>query len=94
MKFRFDEVDERFQGDLHALLEREVPDWYTGIFVLSGEDHEEAWDWANGFSRSLAQRGMLVPGWPSEYGGQGRSGALYARVLGDRETGQGRSSGA
>ena len=70
MRFRFDEVDEAFQRDLHGLLEREVPDWYTGIFVLSGEDHEEAWDWANGFARRLASEELLVPGWPKQYGGR------------------------
>jgi alkylation response protein AidB-like acyl-CoA dehydrogenase len=70
VRFRFDAEDERFQQELHALLEKEVPPWYTGIFVLSGEDHEEAWDWANAFSRSLAARGMLVPGWPKAFGGR------------------------
>jgi alkylation response protein AidB-like acyl-CoA dehydrogenase len=69
VKFAFDAVDLEFQRELHELLVREVPDWYTGIFVLNEEDHHRAWDWANGFARRLAKAGMLVSGWPSEYGG-------------------------
>ncbi len=62
MQFRFDPEDLAFQHELHELLVREVPDWYTGIFVLNQQDHHRAWEWANGFSKRLADRGMLVSG--------------------------------
>jgi len=73
MNFHFDPDDARFEASLHEYLMRHVPDWYTGIFVLEGEDHDRAWEWANGFSRELAANRGLVPGWPSEYGGRDAS---------------------
>lgn len=83
MRFRFNDEDQRFERELHGLLEREVPDWYTGIFVLSGDEHDAAWDWANGFARRLARDRMLVPGWPQKYGGRDAS-PLQQLILAER----------
>lgn len=73
MDFRFAEQDRKFERELHQRLQRDVPEWYTGIFVLEGEEHDEAWTWANSYARRLAKEKLLVPGWPAVYGGRDAS---------------------
>ena len=66
MDFRLGETSELFRQEARAFLDEVFTDEMREEMHRTGVHH--SWD----FHRSLAERGWLAPGWPVEYGGQGR----------------------
>ncbi|MHB8669672.1 MAG: acyl-CoA dehydrogenase family protein [Acidimicrobiales bacterium] len=69
MDFSFTPEEEGFRAELRAFLDRELPDWWRGMFV----DDERAIPATREICKKLAARGWLTLAWPPEYGGQGAS---------------------
>ncbi len=57
------------RGELRGLVAQHVPPEYLGAFTDDPADLETAQE----FCRILAERGLLCPAWPEEYGGRGAS---------------------
>ena len=66
MDFRLGERSEVFRQEARAFLDEALTDEVLDQMHRTGVHHN--WD----FHRSLVERGWLAPGWPEEYGGQGR----------------------
>ncbi|MBI3953329.1 MAG: acyl-CoA dehydrogenase family protein [Chloroflexi bacterium] len=79
MDFAFSPEERAFHKELRSFLEREVPGWYPGIFVLDHADYERAWEFSLAFAKRLAGKGWLVRNWPQDYGGAGAS--IWEQVL-------------
>jgi alkylation response protein AidB-like acyl-CoA dehydrogenase len=63
-------ADERgFRGELRAVIEAEVPERWSAL--IPGE--EFATEFTFGFCRTLAEKELLAPHWPAEYGGRDAS---------------------
>jgi len=60
----------RFQTDLRAFTKKHVPPDYKGIFVIDADELEGTLEFTRRFAKLLAERDLLVPAWPPEYGGQ------------------------
>jgi alkylation response protein AidB-like acyl-CoA dehydrogenase len=65
MDFAFSEEEERFRVELREFLDRELPEWWRGMFVAD----ERVFPQTREFCRKLAARGWLVMAWPKEHGG-------------------------
>ncbi len=59
----------RLRGEVRALVAEHVPPGYLGAFTGDPADLEVA----QRFCRLLAERGLLCPAWPAEYGGRDAS---------------------
>ena len=70
MNFEFTADQRRFRDEVRSFLKREVPLESQAIF---GVESEEQFQFARSLGRKLAARGWLAIGWPTEYGGGGRS---------------------
>ena len=66
MDFGFTEEEQRFRADLRSFLDRELPDWWRGMFV----EDDRVFPLTREICRKLAERGWLTMAWPKEYGGQ------------------------
>ena len=66
MDFRLGEHSDAFRAEARAFLDEALPPEVKAQMEETGIHHN--WD----FHRKLVERGWLAPGWPVEYGGQGR----------------------
>ena len=66
MDFRLGERSEAFRQEARDFLDEVLTDEVRDQMHQTGVHHN--WD----FHRSLVERGWLAPGWPEEFGGQGR----------------------
>ena len=66
MDFRLGEGSEAFRQEARTFLDEVLTDEVRDQMHRTGVHHN--WD----FHRHLVERGLLAPGWPEEYGGQGR----------------------
>jgi alkylation response protein AidB-like acyl-CoA dehydrogenase len=66
MDFRLGDDSEAFRHEARAFLDEVLTDEVRDQMDRTGVHHN--WD----FHRHLVERGLLAPGWPEEYGGQGR----------------------
>jgi alkylation response protein AidB-like acyl-CoA dehydrogenase len=66
MDFRLGEGGEVFRKEARAFLDEVLTDDVRDQMHRTGVHHN--WD----FHRNLVERGFLAPGWPEEFGGQGR----------------------
>ena len=74
MEFRFSAEDEAFRGEVVQFLETELPPGWADMSEGPAEEgaaNEERWQFTRSFQRSLAARGWLTLGWPTEHGGGG-----------------------
>ena len=74
MEFRFSEEDEAFRGEVVQFLETELPPGWADMSEGPAEEgaaNDERWAFTRAFQRSLAARGWLTLGWPTEHGGAG-----------------------
>ncbi|GAB2658560.1 acyl-CoA dehydrogenase family protein [Nocardia goodfellowii] len=69
MDFEMGEAAARLRGELRRLVAAEVPADYLGAFTDDPADLAVA----QHFCRALADRGLLCPAWPAEYGGRDAS---------------------
>ena len=60
-----------FHADLRAFAEEHVPADYRGFYYVSEDEYPATIQFNRRFAELLAERGLLVPGWPVEHGGQG-----------------------
>ncbi len=74
MDFRLSDDDLRLRNEVSAAVAERMRSAPSG----GDYDYNAHWPWARDFSRWLAERGWLVPGWPREHGG---SGATYIQQL-------------
>jgi alkylation response protein AidB-like acyl-CoA dehydrogenase len=81
MDFRLSEDEKKFGEEIRNFLKRELtPDFISQLEAQSLEYR----DYSPAFTRKLAEKGWIGVGWPSEYGGQGRSYMeqfIFAREL-------------
>jgi alkylation response protein AidB-like acyl-CoA dehydrogenase len=66
MDFRLGERSDAFRAEARAFLDEALTPEVKAQMEETGIHHN--WD----FHRKLVERGWLAPGWPVEYGGQGR----------------------
>ena len=69
MKLRFDDSVEAFRAELLAWVAEHRPsaeEMAAEPFVSTGH----APDWSRRWTRKLFDAGLLVPGWPPEWGGR------------------------
>ncbi|MGD0392597.1 MAG: acyl-CoA dehydrogenase family protein [Acidimicrobiales bacterium] len=66
MDFRLGERSDVFRQEARAFLDEALTDEVRDQMHRTGVHHN--WD----FHRRLVERGWLAPGWPEEFGGQGR----------------------
>ena len=66
MDFRLGEHSDAFRAEARAFLDEALTPEVKAQMEETGIHHN--WD----FHRKLVERGWLAPGWPVEYGGQGR----------------------
>ncbi len=66
MDFRLGERSDAFRQEARAFLDEAFTDEVQDRIHQTGVHHN--WD----FHRALVERGWLAPGWPEEFGGQGR----------------------
>jgi hypothetical protein len=60
---------EEFRATVRAFLAEALPDGWRGLGSL---DAEARVAWRPAWRAALREHGLLVPGWPEEYGGGGR----------------------
>src|SRR5712691_8141684 len=67
MDYRFRPEEEAFRQEVRTFLTSELPpDWDYDPFEL----FDETWEFAEGFTKKLAQKGWIAPAWPKQYGGE------------------------
>jgi alkylation response protein AidB-like acyl-CoA dehydrogenase len=69
MDFTMGEAASELRGELRRLIAAEIPPDFLGAFTEDPADLAVA----QGFSRTLADRGLLCAAWPVEFGGRGAS---------------------
>jgi 3-oxocholest-4-en-26-oyl-CoA dehydrogenase alpha subunit len=67
MDFRLGDETEQLRADVREFLEEHVTDELEERLYRSGVSHDPD------FTRALAAKGWAAPGWPKEWGGQGRN---------------------
>jgi len=72
MRFSFTPEQIAFREEMRSFLAAEVPPEF-GFGAEEGRDSDEFFAVARRFMGRLAEKGLLVTGWPTEYGGGGRS---------------------
>ncbi len=74
MEFEFNSEQEAWRAQIRAWIAEEFgADWSGAEFDLSEEGTNEAWEFAKGVRRTLAEKGWTAPAWPAEHGGMGLS---------------------
>jgi alkylation response protein AidB-like acyl-CoA dehydrogenase len=74
--FRFDDATEEFRAEVREFLGEHITRELEEQVYRTGVSYDE------GFTRAMAEKGWLAPGWPVEMGGQGR-GPLDLVALGE-----------
>jgi alkylation response protein AidB-like acyl-CoA dehydrogenase len=69
VEFEWSTEERRFRDELRAVIAAEVPDRWSEL--VPGE--EFATEFTFKFCRTLAEKGLLAPHWPSSYGGRDAS---------------------
>jgi alkylation response protein AidB-like acyl-CoA dehydrogenase len=69
VEFEWSTEERRFRDELRAVIAAEVPDRWSEL--IPGE--EFATEFTFKFCRTLAEKGLLAPHWPSSYGGRDAS---------------------
>jgi alkylation response protein AidB-like acyl-CoA dehydrogenase len=67
MDFRLSEETEELRADVREFLEEQITEELEERLYRSGVSHDLD------FTRALAAKGWAAPGWPTEWGGQGRN---------------------
>ncbi len=70
MDFGFSPEEEKFREEVREWLREEPPSKFK---LDLGDEGYGSWGASLEYSRRLGAKGWLVPTWPKEYGGQGRS---------------------
>src|ERR1700761_1061264 len=78
VEFEWSTEERRFRDELRAVIAAEVPDRWSEL--IPGE--EFATEFTFKFCRTLAEKGLLAPHWPSSYGGRDASAWQFI-VLGE-----------
>ncbi|WP_216892614.1 acyl-CoA dehydrogenase family protein [Nocardia alni] len=78
MEFGWFEDDREFRHELRTIIEQELPPRWADL--IPGE--EVASEFVLNFCRTLGERGLLTPHWPSEYGGRDASAWQFI-ILGE-----------
>jgi alkylation response protein AidB-like acyl-CoA dehydrogenase len=81
LEFDWSPDDADFRRELHAFLERELPDDWEEL-SKHGPGSEAQAAFSREFCRKLAERGWLTQHWPEEYGGRAASPWRHA-ILGE-----------
>jgi len=76
MDFELGDKSEAFRAEARAFLDEALTPELVERLYRSGVAHDDD------FTRQLRERGWLAPGWPTEWGGQGRDG-LELLALGE-----------
>ena len=66
MDFRLSEETEQLRADVREFLEEQITDELEERLYRTGVSHDPD------FTKALAAKGWAAPGWPAEWGGQGR----------------------
>ena len=66
MDFRLGESSEEFRSEIREFLDEHMTEELEERAYRSGVSHDDE------FTKALVERGWLAPGWPVEFGGQGR----------------------
>lgn len=61
---------EAYRAEIRSFLAEALPDGWQGIGALA---HEDVQPWVDEWRATLADRGLLAPSWPAEFGGPGLS---------------------
>lgn len=70
MEFGWSEAHERYRAEVRQALAELLPaNWYDDYAPL-GMGSDEQVEFSRGFGAKLAERGLLLPHWPAEYGGR------------------------
>jgi 3-oxocholest-4-en-26-oyl-CoA dehydrogenase alpha subunit len=67
MDFRLDEATEELRAEVREFLKEHVTEELEERLYRSGVSHDPD------FTKALAAKGWATPGWPAEWGGQGRN---------------------
>jgi alkylation response protein AidB-like acyl-CoA dehydrogenase len=79
MEFAWSPAHERYRAEVRAALaELLPPDWETRFKPL-GMGSDEQVEFSRSFAAQLAERGLLLPHWPKEYGG--RDGDVWEQFI-------------
>ncbi|MCC5987092.1 MAG: acyl-CoA dehydrogenase family protein [Pararhodobacter sp.] len=92
MDFSWGEDDQRFRARVRDFLERELPSDWPEI-ARHGPGSKEQTEFSLSFCPKLAEAGLLMPHWPKEWGGEGRS-AWQHLILGEEMWATGEPRGA
>lgn len=65
MEFEFPAQAEAFREELRAFMDKEIPDWWQGLF----KDDDRVYPFTREFCMKLAERDWLTMSWPKEFGG-------------------------
>ncbi|UNU41824.1 acyl-CoA dehydrogenase [Sphingopyxis sp. YF1] len=68
MEFAWNESEEAYRAELHAVLATLPADWW-GEYAPHGPSSPRLMEHARGFNARLAERDLIVRHWPKEYGG-------------------------
>src|SRR5246127_5480671 len=69
LEFEWSTEERRFRDELRAVIAAEVPDRWS--VLIPGEEFATGFTFE--FCRTLAEKGLLAPHWPAEYGGRDAS---------------------
>jgi len=69
VEFEWSTEERRFRDELRAVIAAEVPDRWS--VLIPGEEFATGFTFE--FCRTLAEKGLLAPHWPAEYGGRDAS---------------------
>ncbi|MDB5445070.1 MAG: acyl-CoA dehydrogenase [Phenylobacterium sp.] len=79
MEFAWSEAHERYRAEVRqALADLLPPNWETDYKPL-GMGSDEQVEFSRSFAAKLAERGLLLPHWPAEYGG--RNGDVWEQYI-------------
>lgn len=70
MNHQFGPEEEAFRKQVRSFLKENLPTGWKGVYPDSYY-MDEYWDFIRGFTKKMAERGLLTSVWPKEYGGQG-----------------------
>ena len=68
MEFAWNESEEAYRAELHAVLATLPTDWWEA-YAPHGPSSPRLMEHARGFNARLAERDLIVRHWPKEYGG-------------------------
>ena len=73
MEFAWPEAHQKYRAEVRAAIEELLPSDWRETTGLHGMGSAAQIDYSRGFCAELARRGLLLPHWPSEYGGRDAS---------------------